>query len=84
MTASYSQYESRIFVASSSKTSLLVILFELKKSIHKIFTFLTYYLHKGKYIMTTPINSTPVACVHNGLPDTSFSDIIEHNRSQIA
>lgn len=28
--------------------------------------------------MTTPINSTPLACVHNGLPDTSFPDIVEH------
>ncbi|MGL4348562.1 MAG: hypothetical protein ACRCSV_03800 [Chlamydiales bacterium] len=28
--------------------------------------------------MTTPISSTPVGCMHNGLPETSASDVIEH------
>lgn len=28
--------------------------------------------------MTTPINSTPIGCMHNGLPETSKWDIIEH------
>lgn len=28
--------------------------------------------------MTTPINSMPMGCMHNGLPDTSIHDIIEH------
>ena len=65
------------FKYDSRKCEFAGIVFDLKKCIHKIFTFLIHYSTKGNY-MTTPIHSTPVACMHNGLSETSASDIIEH------